>query len=92
MTFVDLYNQSYNDAVSKCARILLRKISRIGRSIPGDYEIVIMMEDYEDGGGYGYGYYLVSWKKRCLFWLEDVDYGFLTQESRICITESHIGR
>ena len=50
-----------------------------------------MLEDYGDGGGYGYGYYLVSWEKRCVFWLDDLEYGFAVMEARVCISESHIG-
>ena len=60
-------------------------MSGINLAMPEDYEIVIILEDYS------FGYYLVSWKKRCLFWLEDVDYERITWGSRTCITESHIG-
>ena len=89
-----MFNENYRDGVCACASILLNRIAEgnLDLKMPNDSEIVIMLEDYQDGGGYGYGYYLASWEDRRLFWLEDVDYEFITQETRICLTESHIGR
>ena len=91
-----MLNKNYRDGVCACALKLLGQISeenlRTELKLPLDSEIVIMLEDYDDGGGYGCGYYLASWKERHLFWLEDVEYEFITQDARICDTESHIGR
>ncbi|KAI0090331.1 hypothetical protein BDY19DRAFT_992535 [Irpex rosettiformis] len=91
VTFVDLYNDNYRDGVSECALHLLHKIRNQQEPMPEDTEIAIMLEDYDEDG-YGYGYYLTSWEKRCVFWLDDVDYEFVTRDARVCITESHIGK
>ena len=91
-----MFNEKYRSGVCACASIVLNQISlaerNLGSKMPADSEIVIMLEDYNDGGGYGYGYYLANWEKRRLFWSEDVDYEFITQDARICLTESHISR
>ncbi|KAI0093584.1 hypothetical protein BDY19DRAFT_989148 [Irpex rosettiformis] len=93
VTLVDLYNDDYRDGVSKCVLHLLHKIRSQPpeEPMPKDTEIVIMLEDY-DGDGYVYGYYLASWEKRCVFWLDDVDCEFVTRDARVCVTESHIGK
>ena len=92
MTFVDLYNEDYRNGVSACALHLLHRIKGQQKAMPEDTEMVIMLEDYDDDGdGYGYGYYFASWEKRCVFWLEDIDYEFVTMDARVCVTESHIG-
>ena len=94
VTFVDMFNEKYCDGVCACASKLLGQISaeNLRSKLPFDIEIVIMLEDYNDGGDYGCGYYLASWEEKRLFWLEDVDYEFITLEARICLTESHIGK
>ena len=92
MTFVDLYNEDYRNGVSACALHLLHRMKGQQKAMPEDTEMVIMLEDYDDDGdGYGYGYYFASWEKRCVFWLEDIDYEFVTMDARVCVTESHIG-
>ncbi len=49
-----------------------------------------MLEDCGDDN-YAYGYYYATWNKRRVFWLEDVEYKFVTGDDRICLTESRIG-
>ncbi|KAI0346504.1 hypothetical protein BDW22DRAFT_765369 [Trametopsis cervina] len=91
MTFVDLYDPSYREGVSGFAQFLLAKMEQ-EKAMPDDTELAIVLEDYGADCDYGYGYYLASWKGKCVFWLEEVDYDFVTDGARICITESHIGK
>jgi hypothetical protein len=91
LTFVDLYNSEYRDGVSHCAQHLLSRIMDQKPSAPKNTEVVIMLEDFDGHDDFVYAYYLASWENRCIFWLEEVGYDYVTQYSRICTTESHIG-
>jgi hypothetical protein len=91
LTFVDLYNSEYRKGVSHCAQHLLSRIMDQKLSVPEDTEVVIMLEDFDFCDGFVYAYYLASWKNKCIFWLDEVGYDYVTRYTRICTTESHIG-
>lgn len=95
-----MYDEILREAVAKCALYILQRLEeesqeehtkRGENSVPPDTEVIVMLEDFGDGGDYGYGYYLASWTKRCVFWLEDMEYDIVTTGTRVCVTESHIG-
>lgn len=93
---MDLYNDDYREAVAKCALYLLRRLEEESNEaqkgpVPEDTEVVILLEEYDDGGGYGFGYYMASWARRCVFWLEEMEYDLVTEGTRVCMTESHVG-
>ncbi|KAI0806194.1 hypothetical protein BC629DRAFT_1437671 [Irpex lacteus] len=101
LTCVDMYDEILREAVAKCALYILQRLEeesqeehtkRGENSVPPDTEVIVMLEDFGDGGDYGYGYYLASWTKRCVFWLEDMEYDIVTTGTRVCVTESHIGQ
>ncbi|KAI0703727.1 hypothetical protein BC835DRAFT_1410463 [Cytidiella melzeri] len=92
LTFVDLHKQEYVDGVSHFAQYLLSLKTSQKVPVLDDAEIVIMLQDYGGSEDFSYGYYLASWQKRCVFWLEDVEYDLVTREARVCTTESHIGK
>lgn len=90
MTFVDLFNTRYLLGVSQFAVYIHREQDKQAKYKPADAELVIILEDFGDNN-YAYGYYFATWAKRRVFWLEDVQYEFVTKQHRICLTESHIG-
>lgn len=91
LTLSDLYDQTYLDGVSELAELLLTKLVSQKVEPPEDAELVITFKDF---GNYDmmYGYYLASWENRCVFWLDDTEYDFITDYARVCTTESHIAR
>ncbi|KAI0703722.1 hypothetical protein BC835DRAFT_1410458 [Cytidiella melzeri] len=92
LTFVDLYSQKYLDGVSGFAQYLLSILSTQQAPLPVDAEIVIALEEFSGGKDLAYGYYLASWQKRCVFWLNSTEYVFVTKEARVCTTQSHVGK
>ncbi|KAI0703725.1 hypothetical protein BC835DRAFT_897509 [Cytidiella melzeri] len=92
LTFVDLHKQEYVDGVSQFAQYLLGLKLSQNVPVPDDAEIVIVLHEYNCGEEFWYGYYLASWQKRCVFWLENMDYHLVTEGARVCTTESHIGK
>ncbi len=92
-----MFDNKLREAVSKCALYLRQRLEeesdegRAKQRVPLDTEVVVLIEDFDDGGGYGYGYYLASWTRRCVFWLEDMEYDLVSEGTRVCVTETHIG-
>lgn len=68
---------------------MLKKLEDQKEDVPHDTELVVHMHD--NGESLSYGYYMASWENRCIFWLEEVEYDLVTQEVRVCTSESHIG-
>lgn len=97
MTFVDLYDDGNLTALSHCALHLLTMKEAQGDSVPNDTEMVITLERPDSDSGnasnlkYIYGYYLATWERKRIFWLEDVEYEYVTDYTRVSLTESHIG-
>lgn len=58
-------------------------------SAPEDREIVVHRRKEKDL--ILYDYYLASWKCRCVFWLEGIDYDLTIGKDRVYSTETHIG-
>lgn len=89
LTVVDLHNEIYLEAISKFSLHLLQKLQDQTDLAPPDTEIVVHLRD--NGEDLCFGYYLASWERRCVFWFEEVSYDLITDEVRVCSTESHIG-
>lgn len=89
LTFVDLYEPNNMEGMLQAAGELHEKAEAQAALIPEDTELVIWLRDAN--GCFQYGYYLASWSKRCVFWFDEVKYDVITEGSRVCTTETHIG-
>jgi hypothetical protein len=88
MTFVDLYNEEYRNGISYCAQQLISRLMNQRPSDTDDTELVVVLNNPDRH--FEYGYYLASWTKRCIFWMEELEYDFVTRSTRVCTTDSHI--
>lgn len=84
LTLSDMSSNEVSEWIEDTAQSLLLKLdkAKCSRPLPCDTDLVL---DYQSQG-----YYLISWGKQSVFWLEEVNADLVTKRERIPVSRSHI--